>query len=57
MVRKAFENNPTLKIMELTKKKISVAIVSRAVTNEGEKSLRLLKKPLLSEAMLQKHCE
>ena len=52
-VRKAFEDDPALKMTKLAKrKKISVATVSRAVKSEGGESLRLLKKPLLSAAML-----
>ena len=38
---KPFENDPTLKMTKLAKrKKISVATVSRAIKSEGGKSLR-----------------
>ena len=58
MVRKAFEDDPALKMTKLVKrKKISAATVSRAVKSEGGKSLRRLKKSLLSAAMLQKYRE
>ena len=39
-VRKAFPKDPTLKMTEFMKKKISVATVSRAVKSEGGKSLQ-----------------
>ena len=42
---------------EIAKKKISVATVSRAVKNESGKSLRRVKRPLLTAAMLQKRRE
>ena len=58
MIKKAFEDDPALKMTKLLKrKKISVATVFRAVKSEEGKSLRHLKKPLLSAAMLQKHQE
>ena len=53
-VRKAFLKDPTLKMIELAKKKISVATVSRAVKSEGGKSLKLLKRPLLTSTMVKK---
>ena len=53
-VRKAF--NPTLKITELPKKKISVPTVSRAVKNESGKSRRV-KRSLLNQATQQKRHE
>jgi hypothetical protein len=40
-VKKAFESNPMMKMTEFAlKKKISVATVSRAIEQEGGKSLR-----------------
>ena len=57
-IRKAFENDPTLKMTRLTrKKKIYVSTVRRAVKIEGGKSLKRVKKPLLTAAMKQKHLE
>ena len=57
-LRKALENNPTLNMTELAKKKkISVATVSRAVENEGAKSLWRVKRPLLNQATQQKRRE
>ena len=54
-VRKAFENNSTLKMTELAKKKkISVATLLRAVKNEGGNSLRCVKRSLLNQATQQK---
>ena len=51
-VKRAFERNPRLKMTEVAKrKKISVATVSRAVKNQGGKSLRLLEGPLLTARM------
>ena len=46
-VRKAFQKDPTMKMAEFAKKKISVATVSKAVKTEGGKSLKRLKRPLL----------
>ena len=57
-VRKAFKNNPTLKMRKLAKKKkISVPAVSRVVKNEDGKSFRRAKRPLLNQATQQKHHE
>jgi len=57
-VRKAFLKDPTLKMTEFAKKKkISVATVSRAVKSEGGKSLKRLKRPLLTPAMVHKRHE
>ena len=54
-VKKVFKNNPTLKMTELAKKKkISVPTMSRAVKNEGGKSPRRIKRPLLNQATQQK---
>ena len=54
-IKKAFENDPELKMTRLAqKKKISVSTVSRVVKSMGGKSLRRFKKPLLSAAMIQK---
>ena len=41
-VRKVFLKDPTLKMTEFAKKKISVATVSRAMKSEGGKSLMRL---------------
>ena len=57
-IRKAFENDLTLKMTRLTrKKKISVSTVRRAVKIEGEESLKRVKKPLPTAAMKQKRLE
>ena len=57
-IKKAFENNLTLKMTKSAqRKKILVSTVSRAIKNGRGKSLRLLKKPLLSRLMIQKHLE
>ena len=57
-IRKAFENDSTLKITRLAKKKkISVSTVRRAVKVEKGKSLKCVKKPLLTAAMKQKHLQ
>ena len=54
-VRKAFLKNPTLKMTEFAKKKkISIVTVSRAVKSEGGKSLKRLKRSLLTPAMVHK---
>ena len=51
-IRKAFKNDPTLKMTHLARKKnISVSAVRRAVKIERRKSLKRVKKPLLSAAM------
>lgn len=53
-VKAAFKKNPKMKMTVLAKKKkVSVATVSRAVKKAGGKSLRHVKRPLLS----QKHRE
>ena len=57
-VKKAFENDPTLKMRKFAQRKmISVSTVSRAIKNGGGKSLRLLKKPLLNLLMIQNRLE
>ena len=57
-IKKAFENDPELKMTRLAqKKKISVSTVSRVVKSMGGKSLRRFKKPLLSAAMIQKRLD
>ena len=47
-IKKALENNPTLKMTHLAKKGISVSTVRRAVKIEGGKSLKMVRKPLLT---------
>ena len=57
-VKKTFENGPTLKMTKFAeRKKISVSTVSRAIKHREGKSLRFLKKPLLSRWMIQKRLE
>ncbi len=57
-IKKAFENDPELKMTRLAQKmKISVSTVSRVVKSMGGKSLRHSKKPLLSAAMIHKCLE
>lgn len=57
-IRKSFENDPTLKMTHLArKKKISVSTVRRAVKIEMGKNLKRAKKPLLTAAMKQKRFE
>lgn len=57
-VRKAFVSNPMLKMTEFArKKKISVATVSRAVKEEGGKSLKHVPKPLLTNRMREQRQE
>ena len=57
-IKKAFENDPHLKMRALArKKKISASSVSKLVKNMGGKSLRRSKKPLLSETVIQKRLE
>lgn len=57
-IKKAFECEPTMKMTQLAKKKrISVSTVSRAVKHEGGKSLKMMRKPLLTSAMKQKRLE
>ena len=53
-IKKAFENDLTLTMTCLAKKKISVSTVRRAVKIEGGMSLKRVKKPLLTSAMKHK---
>ena len=57
-IRKAFENDTTLKMTRLVRKrKISVSIVRRAVKIGGGMSLKRVKMLLLTAAMKQKRLE
>ena len=57
-VKKTFENDTTLKMTKFAqRKKISVSTKSKTIKYRGGKSLRLLKKPLLSRLMIQKCLE
>ena len=57
-IKKAFECEPTMKMTQLAKKqRISVSTVSRAVKHEGGKSLKMIRKPLLTSAMKLKRLE
>ena len=55
-VRKTFLKDPTLKMTEFAKtKKVLFANVSRAVKSEGGRSLKRLKRPLLTSTMVKKN--
>ena len=56
-IKKAFEKDPTLKMTRLARKDIFVSTVSRAVKIEGGKSIKRVKKPLLTAGMKQKRLE
>ena len=57
-IRKAFENDPTSKMTHLARKKnISVSTVRKAVKVERGKSLKRVKKSLLTAVMKQKRLE
>ena len=56
-VRKAFLKDLTLKMTEIAKKKISVATMSRAVKKERGKSLKRLRRPLLTSTIVKKRQE
>ena len=54
-IRKAFKNDPTLKMTRLAKKnKIFVSTVRKAVKIEGSNSLKRVKNTLLTAATKQK---
>ena len=56
-IKKALENNPTLKMTHLASKGNSVSTVRRAIKIEGGKSLKMARKHLLTVGIKQKRLE